>query len=282
MDNEQLGQRSSSRRQRRADREAADPNQNDNDNGLDDEDSHDSPEAPPVEADTRCISSSTGTDTATSGTSRGPSDEIERLIAASIAKRTQSNAAAARNEAHHDQATTPDDDDHNNHNTNNIYDHDDDTENEIVANYEYLDHTADIQIHSWGTSLARAMEDLVLAMFGYQTRKLSLVDVNESDSVMWGSQVTVQAHDTESLVFQFLQEWLGRFHVSKFIPRYVTIESLDLTSFSVTSSGRGERMRPEKHLSGTEVKAVTYSNLQVITNNNNNGSRVDIWVILDI
>ena len=188
---------------------------------------------------------------------RGPSDAIERRIAESIEKRTKSNAAAAVNTA--------------------LHVNDEDTD--ILGTYEYLDHTADIQLHSWGESFPQALEALVMAMFGYQT-KLSLVDVNEDESAQYGSNVRVESHDIESLVFAFLQEWLCIFHESGFVPREVTVQSADLTHFTTISSGRGEKMKPEKHLQGTEVKAVTYSNLQVIQDDT--GNRFDIWVILDI
>jgi hypothetical protein len=66
--------------------------------------------------------------------------------------------------------------------------------------------------------------------------------------------------------------------------------------WTVTSSATGERFDPAKHVPGTEVKAVTYSNLQVVMgrgqtvdndededgDDNNNEPRCDIWVIVDI
>lgn len=42
--------------------------------------------------------------------------------------------------------------------------------------YEYLDHTADVQLHAWGRDLAATLEHLVACMFNYVT-DLSTVEV---------------------------------------------------------------------------------------------------------
>ncbi len=48
--------------------------------------------------------------------------------------------------------------------------------------------------------------------------------------------------------------------------------------FFIRSEGDGEIFDLEKHSQGTEVKAITYSNMQV----KDADGRCDVWVIVDI
>lgn len=150
-------------------------------------------------------------------------------------------------------------------------------ETEILGDYEYLDHTADIQLHSWGASFDEALKMQIMAMFGYMT-KLSLVHDDEEASDEFAKEVIVRGHDVQSLVFAFLQEWLTLFHETGFIVKEIYDFQFDRQQWSIRSSAKGECFDPSRHTQGTEVKAVTYSNLTV----EETEERCDIWVIVDI
>ena len=58
----------------------------------------------------------------------------------------------------------------------------------------------------------------------------------------------------------------------------VKILEFDKSAFKIKARGYGEPFNLRKHKQGTEVKAITYSNMQVHEDRNTN----DIFVIVDI
>ncbi|GMI12699.1 hypothetical protein TrRE_jg11451 [Triparma retinervis] len=144
------------------------------------------------------------------------------------------------------------------------------------GNYEYLPHTADIQLHSWGADLPEALGDLAKAMFGYMT-DLNLVHAGEGPQG-GGREISVEGHDLHTMVFAFLDEWLYRFHDEGFVGKEIEVYDLDEVKGRCKTRGVGEVFDMKKHKQGTEVKAITYSNMQVIKTD----KRVDVYVIIDI
>ena len=142
------------------------------------------------------------------------------------------------------------------------------------ARYEYLDHTADVQLHSWGDTLAEAFEHVGVAMFGYMT-EINTVEMTDA------YKIEASGHDMESLLFHFLDEWLFAFSAEPFfIPRKIVITELDEDNFKLSSVGYGEEFSLEKHPQGTEVKAITYSAMQICYSEESR--QHELFVIIDI
>lgn len=141
--------------------------------------------------------------------------------------------------------------------------------------YEYLDHTADVQLHSWGDSLKESFEQIAMAMFGYMT-EIETVEMSESQELEIQLE---EGDDLLNLVFRWLDEWLFLFCAEPFfIPRKIVINEFDSVKGYIKATGYGEQFSLEKHPQGTEVKAITYSNMQV----HNDKPTNDIYVIIDI
>jgi SHS2 domain-containing protein len=167
--------------------------------------------------------------------------------------------------------------------------------------YEYRDHTADIQIHSWGATVEECFAWAALGMMNYMTplsrlaadaadaaaagagedgarvpgnanMRVEDVSVSVSDKESVGQRKAeevgvafeVEAHDAHSLLFAFLDELLFRFHTDMTVCRRVQVGPIDRVNWRVRCVGRGERFVDGVHEQGTEIKAITYSAMQIV------------------
>lgn len=152
---------------------------------------------------------------------------------------------------------------------------DDFTEDELsipTVKYEYLDHPADVQLHGWGDDLSEAFEQVAVAMFGYMT-EIDKVDIHMTHDV------EAEAEDMVGLLYHFLDELLFIFSADPFfIARKVKVLEFDKEAFRIKARAYGEIFDLGKHPQGTEVKAVTYSSMQVW----DNPGQHEVFVIIDI
>ena len=158
--------------------------------------------------------------------------------------------------------------------------------------YEYLDHTADVQCHAWGNSLEHAFENMAPCMFNYMT-DLALVK-EDLKSSLDSEVIEVKGHDMNSLLFNYMDELLFRFSTDSFCTTRVKVHSIvkgedkgenvdpskRKEDFIIQFSAYGALYDRSKHVQGTEVKAITYSNMQIHENKDN--GRTDLYVIVDI
>ena len=143
------------------------------------------------------------------------------------------------------------------------------TKNSFISD---LDHTSDVQIHSWGESIEEAFELAAVAMGGYMT-DLDTVEMSEEQ------EINAEGHDLESLLFNFLDEVLFLFCAEPFLTsKEVHITELNRDDFTIKATCKGEPFDLNKHPQGTEIKAITYSNLQIYDEQ----KRHEVYVIVDI
>ncbi|VDN50332.1 unnamed protein product [Dracunculus medinensis] len=146
------------------------------------------------------------------------------------------------------------------------------TKEPVEVKYEYLDHTADVQLHAWGKTLEEAVEQLLVSMYGYMT-ELSSVNVEYS------FDMKASGIDLISLVARLLDEALYCFSTEPFfVGRIAEVLSFDRQKFEISVRCWGDSFDIEQHPQGTEIKAITYSNMQI----NETSERTDIFVIVDI
>lgn len=111
-----------------------------------------------------------------------------------------------------------------------------------------------------------------MAMFAYMT-EIDKVDMLEMQ------EIEASGDDMESLLFHFLDEFLFLFSAEPyFIVKKVKILEFDKEKFFIRAQGYGEEFDLSKHPQGSEVKAITYSNMQIFDKKTTN----DIFVIIDI
>uniref|UniRef100_A0A0K0EEH4 Archease domain-containing protein n=1 Tax=Strongyloides stercoralis TaxID=6248 RepID=A0A0K0EEH4_STRER len=150
-----------------------------------------------------------------------------------------------------------------------------DTDEPCVAEvkYEYLDHTADIQLHGWGSTISEAFEQTIMAMFAYMSG-----DISEIENC-YTFDVTATGHDMKTLLFNLLNNFLYNFTTEPyFIPKVVKVIELDKDEFKIVVRGYGESFDTSCHSKGAEVKAITFSNMQI----HESSEKADIYVIIDI
>lgn len=163
----------------------------------------------------------------------------------------------------------------------------------ILILFYLLDHTADVQCHTWGPTLFAALEAMAPCMFNYMT-DLSLV---EADPAMT-QEFQVGGHDLHTVLFAYMDEMLFRFCTGNcisivlpptsssnicappdlFCITGVEVLSLDRDTFTLKVRAHGATFERSRHVQGTEIKAITYSNMQV----HEGADRTDIYVIVDI
>ena len=120
---------------------------------------------------------------------------------------------------------------------------------------ETFDHTADVGLAANADSPAELLEALAGCM-------CDLVCPRENVSPESKRTISVEVPDFEALTVDFLEAVLGAIQVDRF-----AVASIDVTNITQTSASAelcGTDLDPQRHEILTEVKAVTYHELEAV------------------
>jgi SHS2 domain-containing protein len=119
--------------------------------------------------------------------------------------------------------------------------------------YELLEHTADVMIKAGGRNLEECFENAAYALFDQMVDASRIVARDEIS-------FAVEGHDLESLLYNFLSEFLY-IHDAKGL--VLCAFNVSIRDSSLSCSAKGERYDAKRHKPRHEVKAITYHMLSV-------------------
>ena len=127
------------------------------------------------------------------------------------------------------------------------------------AGFEFRDHTADVQVRSWGSSLEEAFSQTAYSLMATITPNLKIITPKVE------REINVEAEDKEALLFDFLSEFLYIFDVYELVFNQIYVYSIEKfnDNYKLRATLKGEKFDLNKHEIGIEVKAITYSFLNI-------------------
>ncbi len=124
--------------------------------------------------------------------------------------------------------------------------------------FEYKDHTADTIVHAKGTDLKEAFEQAALGTYQVMT-DTSLIEHKIT------KEVSIKSEDDKSLLFDWIDQLIFLFDTEFFVSNKISIQELSKNNnqFSLKATLEGEEFDINKHSQKSEVKAMTYSFMEV-------------------
>ena len=137
----------------------------------------------------------------------------------------------------------------------------------MARRFRLIEHTADTGLIAYGKDLPEAFANAAYGMFSIIT---DLRRVKETESRV----VELTGNDTESLLFEWLNQLIYLFDVETLLFKRFAIMELDDTHLKAI--GYGEKYDPARHRLKIGVKSATYHMLKVDRNKN------QVRVIFDV
>jgi SHS2 domain-containing protein len=128
---------------------------------------------------------------------------------------------------------------------------------ESLIMYETFEHTADLGLRIRAKDLNSLFVEAARALFSVIAANLDEVRPVEE------RPFTIQGHEAEDLLHDWLTELLFTFHVYR---RLLVEFDVDIHSTGLTATARGELIDHKRHEISLEIKAITWHGLKVVQN----------------
>jgi SHS2 domain-containing protein len=125
--------------------------------------------------------------------------------------------------------------------------------------HEFLSHTADIQVAVWAPTLELLFRETALVLARIMVPEPAIAPEREIE-------VVTEAEDIKATLFDWLTEVLFYSDAELFVLGDVdvkVVEALPGGRYRIDSVFKGETFKKGHHVSGREVKAITYSYMEV-------------------
>ena len=127
-----------------------------------------------------------------------------------------------------------------------------------MKNFEFIDHTADIGIMVYGSSLEEVFSNAAYGMFSIIANLANITD-------HISREITLTAYDREELLVAWLNHLLYLLDTDNLIFTRFKIIGLENDRLQVTAYG--EVADPKRHELKTQIKAATYHQLEIVEEN---------------
>lgn len=116
--------------------------------------------------------------------------------------------------------------------------------------YLFLEHTADILVRAYGSTIEDALEQATYAMFETLGSKKQ-----EGEQVF---EISESANTQQELIVNFLSSILAESEIHEVLPSKIKIQKLDMKKNTIEAKIYGTKERPKDH-----IKAVTYHQFKI-------------------
>jgi SHS2 domain-containing protein len=129
----------------------------------------------------------------------------------------------------------------------------------MSTGHEFLDHTADIQVAVWAPTLEALFREAALVLARIMVPEPVIALEREIE-------VVTEAEDIKAALFDWLSEMLFYSDAELFVLGDVDVKAVKALPggrYRIDSVFKGETFKKGHHVSGREVKAITYSYMTI-------------------